>query len=101
MVFSQCVDTEACLADELTSDPNDCHAYMQCFNGRLYHLSCGPNASFDGVTGACISASRVAGCDVIGSSDSTESECDTCPGYSRPTIFIKLSVNVLLTVNQI
>ena len=74
------LDTKACVADGLTADPNDCHAYTQCFNGRLYRLSCGPNAAFDGVTGDCVSASRVAGCEVIGSSDSTESECDICPG---------------------
>ncbi|KAI0211221.1 hypothetical protein LSAT2_003960 [Lamellibrachia satsuma] len=80
-------DYESCGADALAGDPGDCHAYTQCFGGRLYRFSCGPNAAFDGATGACVSASLVAGCDVTGSTASSETEfvCQLDGYYPDPT----------------
>ena len=77
MIFS--VDKEEpCSTDGLATDPNDCHAYTRCFKGRLYRLSCGPNAAFDVATGACLSGTLVDGCEPSGFRASTNSACLIC-----------------------
>ena len=35
-------------------DPQDCHAYLQCSDGRLYRYECGRQAAFDPATLTCV-----------------------------------------------
>ena len=66
---------EPCGPDAVTADLRDCHAYTLCFAGRLYRFSCGPKSAFDAAIGACVSARLVAGCDVTGSTASSQNQC--------------------------
>ena len=74
-IVSHHAGLERCGPDAVAADLHDCHAYTLCFAGRLYRFSCGPKSSFDAAIGACVSAKLAAGCDVTGSTASTQNQC--------------------------